>query len=148
MLFLRSTSHPISETPRFQPLTFLEGTIRICFVMTLVTLHFPALGATLTVSAEGDTHCFTCQRLSHACENEIYLSSKQLDEQAAKLHFLAFGAELNVPTQTQANCTGVEVEGLFKPTRTRSISCRNSSMSKPSSFLDVVFLRRKGPGTD
>ena len=65
----------------------------------------------LTVFAQVDTDCFACQRqrLLQAYENEVCLLSKHLDEQAAKLHFLAFGKEFNVTTQTQANYAGVEV---------------------------------------
>ena len=40
----------------------------------------------------------------------------------AKLHFLTLSAELNVPTQTQTDFTGVKVEGPSKgcvPSRTR-----------------------------
>ena len=59
--------------------------------------------------------------------------SEQLDEQAFVLSCCRVSSK---------TCTGVEVEGPFKPTRIRSISCRNSSMSKLSSFLVVVFLQR------
>ena len=58
----------------------------------------------------------------HSAQNDVYLLPKELVETVAKLHFLTLSAELNVPTQTQTDCTGVKVEGPLKgcvPSRTR-----------------------------
>ena len=54
------------------------------------------------------------ERPFQAYENEVYLLSEGLDEQAAKMHFLAFGTKLNVATQTQAACTGSRLKALLK----------------------------------
>ena len=57
--------------------------------------------------------------------NNVYLLPKELDKKVAKLHFLALGTELNVPTQTQADCTGVKVEG---PSRALATGHRSLEM--------------------
>ena len=46
----------------------------------------------------------------------------------ATLHFPTSGEVLTVLARKHADCTGVKVEGPFRPTRTTSTSCRNSSM--------------------
>ena len=81
----------------------------------VATQHFPVLGATLTVFA-GD-HAIvllSSLRAFSGLKNEVHLLSKHLDEEVAKLHFLAFGTKLNVPTQVQADFLGVELEGPFQ----------------------------------
>ena len=45
-----------------------------------------------------------------AYKNSVCLLPNELDEKVANLYFLALGTELNVPTQTQTDYTGVKVE--------------------------------------
>ena len=52
---------------------------------------------------------------------------EELDEKVVKLHFLALGTELNLPTQTQADFTGVNVEGLFRNGHLTLLSCEVQS---------------------
>ncbi|MEM6978823.1 MAG: adenosylhomocysteinase [Planctomycetota bacterium] len=46
---------------------------------------------------------------------EVYLLPKQLDEEVARLHLDAIGAQLTALTQEQAEYLGVPVEGPYKP---------------------------------
>ena len=100
----------------------------------------------------------------------VNLLTKQLDEQVVTLHLLAFGTELTVPTQTQADKTGVKVEGVFKteylrrkhtlahwtlivdivrpqkivPSSPVAHSAIGDCRHHPSFLLDVVFLHDTG----
>ncbi|MCG8572164.1 MAG: adenosylhomocysteinase [Spirochaetes bacterium] len=48
-------------------------------------------------------------------ENKVYLLSKKLDEEVARLHLAKIGAKLTKLTPEQADYIGVDVEGPFKP---------------------------------
>merc|ERR1712185_639964 len=48
-------------------------------------------------------------------KNQVYLLPKNLDEEVAKLHLGALGAELTQLTKEQADYIGVGVDGPFKP---------------------------------
>ncbi|HRZ29131.1 MAG TPA: adenosylhomocysteinase, partial [Spirochaetota bacterium] len=48
-------------------------------------------------------------------ENKVYVLSKQLDEEVARLHLAKLGAKLTRLTQQQADYIGVPVDGPFKP---------------------------------
>jgi len=48
-------------------------------------------------------------------ENKVYVLSKQLDEEVARLHLAKLGAKLTRLTQQQADYIGVSVDGPFKP---------------------------------
>jgi adenosylhomocysteinase len=48
-------------------------------------------------------------------ENKVYLLSKELDEEVARLHLEKIGAKLTVLSKDQADYIGVNVEGPFKP---------------------------------
>ena len=45
----------------------------------------------------------------------VYLISKKLDEEVARLHLAKLGAKLTTLTQEQADYIGVPVEGPYKP---------------------------------
>ena len=49
-----------------------------------------------------------------AYKNDPHLVPIQFNEKVANLHPPALGAAINVPTQNQADYTGVKVEGLVK----------------------------------
>ena len=84
-------------------------------------LHFPALGAALTVFAQEHPSSFlldvvvlhepvllqldllTYSNDTTAYKDEVYLFSKELDEEVAKLHIPALGAELTFLTQEHAD---------------------------------------------
>ena len=84
-------------------------------------LHFSALGAALTVFAQEHPSSFlldvvvfhepvllqldllTYSNDTTAYKDEVYLFSKELDEEVAKLHIPALGAELTVLTQEHAD---------------------------------------------
>ena len=84
-------------------------------------LHFPALGAALTVFAQEHPSSFlpdvvvfhepvllqldllTYWNDTTAYKDELYLFSKELDEEVAKLHIPALGAELTLLTQEHAD---------------------------------------------
>ncbi len=48
-------------------------------------------------------------------ENKVYVLSKQLDEEVARLHLHKLGVRLTKLTQQQADYIGVAVEGPYKP---------------------------------
>ncbi|OHD13978.1 MAG: adenosylhomocysteinase [Spirochaetes bacterium GWD1_27_9] len=48
-------------------------------------------------------------------EKKVYILSKKLDEEVAKLHLEKIGAKLTVLTKAQADYIGVPVEGPYKP---------------------------------
>ncbi len=48
-------------------------------------------------------------------ENKVYLISKDLDEEVARLHLEKIGAKLTVLSKDQADYIGVPVEGPYKP---------------------------------
>tara|TARA_R110002096_G_scaffold432734_3_gene650055 strand:+ start:5619 stop:7052 length:1434 start_codon:yes stop_codon:yes gene_type:complete len=52
-------------------------------------------------------------------ENKVYLLSKELDEEVAKLHLGKIGAKLTELTPEQADYIGVKQEGPYKPTHYR-----------------------------
>ena len=84
-------------------------------------LHFPVLGPALTFFAQEHPSSFlldvvvfhepvllhfdllTYSNDTSACEDEVYLFSKELDEEVAKLHIPALGAELTVLAQEHAD---------------------------------------------
>lgn len=52
-------------------------------------------------------------------ENKVYLLSKELDEEVARLHLEKIGAKLTVLSKEQADYIGVDVTGPFKPAHYR-----------------------------
>ena len=48
-------------------------------------------------------------------ENKVYLISKHLDEEVARLHLEKIGAKLTKLTDQQADYIGVKAEGPYKP---------------------------------
>jgi len=52
-------------------------------------------------------------------ENKVYLLSKELDEEVARLHLEKIGAKLTVLSEDQADYIGVSQEGPFKPSHYR-----------------------------
>lgn len=52
-------------------------------------------------------------------ENKVYLLSKELDEEVAKLHLGKIGAKLTELTPDQADYIGVKAEGPYKPAHYR-----------------------------
>ena len=73
-----------------------------------------------------------CVFVTASGPNDVYLLLKELDEKVVKLHFPAVGTELSVPTQTQAENTGVKVDGR---------TCH-----WPTVLRDVVFLHGSDAG--
>jgi adenosylhomocysteinase len=52
-------------------------------------------------------------------ENKVYLLSKELDEEVARLHLEKIGAKLTVLSPSQAEYLGVNANGPFKPAHYR-----------------------------
>jgi len=52
-------------------------------------------------------------------ENKVYLLSKELDEEVARLHLEKIGAKLTVLSEAQAEYLGVSSHGPFKPAHYR-----------------------------
>ena len=52
-------------------------------------------------------------------ENKVYLLSKELDEEVARLHLEKIGAKLTVLSDEQADYIGVKPEGPYKPSHYR-----------------------------
>ncbi|MCB9249504.1 MAG: adenosylhomocysteinase [Ignavibacteriales bacterium] len=48
-------------------------------------------------------------------ENKVYMLSKHLDEQVARLNLAKVGAQLDELTEEQAKYISVKVKGPFKP---------------------------------
>ena len=88
-----------------------------CLPFAEKKLHFPVLGAALTVLAQKHPSSFypdvevfheqvllqldllTCWNDTTAYKDEVYIFSKELDEEVAKLHIPALGAELTLLSQ-------------------------------------------------
>ena len=103
---------------------------KYCVYEKVAELHFPALGAALTVFAQEHPSSFlpdvvvfhepvllqldllTYWNDSTAYKDEVYLFSKELDEEVAKLHIPALGAELTLLTQERENKNVSRLMGL------------------------------------